>query len=69
MLVQQPNSESLPRLSAGEVLAEFGKTGAIVLTQHPDVGHVHVQQPRVVGYTMITYLKHVIPPWIVSCVT
>ncbi|HEX9497378.1 MAG TPA: hypothetical protein VF926_03090 [Mycobacterium sp.] len=54
MLVQQPHRESPPRLSAGEVLAEFGKTGAIVLSQHTDVGRVHVQQPRVVGYPVIT---------------
>jgi hypothetical protein len=62
MLVQQPNSESLPRLGGDEVGAEFGKTGAIVLSQHTNVGGVHVEQRRVVGYPVITYQKHVIPP-------
>jgi hypothetical protein len=43
MLVQQPNSESLPRFGGDEVLAEFSKTTTIVLIEHADVGGVHVE--------------------------
>jgi hypothetical protein len=49
-------------LGASKVYAEFVKTGAIILTQDTDVGSVHVEQPGVVGYPVITYQQHAVPP-------
>ena len=58
MLVQQPNAESLPCIGGDETLAEFGKAGAIVLSEDTDLGGIHVEQRRVVLNTVVPYHQH-----------
>jgi hypothetical protein len=58
MLVQQPDTEALPRLGGDEILAQLFQAGAVVLAQLPDVGGIHVSQRRVILNTVIPHRQH-----------
>src|ERR1700757_4412150 len=58
MLVQQPDTESLPRIGGDEVLAKLVKAGAVVLAQLTDIGGVHVAQSGVVLNAVVPHRQH-----------
>jgi hypothetical protein len=59
MLVQQPDTEAMPCIALGQILAQLVQTGAIVVAQDTDIGGVHVRQHRVVLNAVIPHRQHI----------